>query len=97
MQGYREVPDSGVHSSGVPGVFSSIIKLLKFHGKLNFREISKYAYEYAKNGFPIHPGLIYQERSGLKDLEKRIKSEFINTKNLYLSNGKIPQPYSIQK
>ena len=97
MQGYREVPDSGVHSAGVPGVFSSIIKLLKFHGKLNFREISKYAYEYAKNGFPIHPGLIYQERSGLKDLEKRIKSEFINTKNLYLPNGKIPQPYSIQK
>ena len=25
MQGYREVPDNGIHSSGVPGVFSSII------------------------------------------------------------------------
>ncbi|MDB4234448.1 gamma-glutamyltransferase, partial [Alphaproteobacteria bacterium] len=69
MQGYREVPDSGIHSSGVPGVFSSIINLLKVHGTLSFNEISKYAYEYAKNGFPIHPGLIFQEGNGLKDLQ----------------------------
>jgi len=97
MQGYREVPDSGIHSAGVPGVFSSIINLLKFHGKLTFSEISKYAYEYAKNGFPIHPGLIYQEGSGLNEIEKKIKKEFINTRNLYLPNGKVPKPHTIQK
>ncbi|MDC0861725.1 gamma-glutamyltransferase [Alphaproteobacteria bacterium] len=97
MQGYREVPDTGIHASGVPGVFSSIINLLKFHGSLTFNEISKYAYEYAKNGFPIHPGLIHQEGNGLKDLELRIKNDFPNTKNLYFKNGKVPEPYSIQK
>ena len=97
MQGYREVPDNGIHSSGVPGVFSSIINLLKVHGTLSFNEISKYAYEYAKNGFPIHPGLIFQEGNGLKDLQKKIRKDFPNTKNLYFKNGKLPEPYSIQK
>ena len=42
MQGYREVPDNGIHSSGVPGVFSSIINLLKVHGTLSFNEISRF-------------------------------------------------------
>jgi len=97
MQGYREVPDNGIHSSGVPSVFSSIINLLKTHGTLSFNEISKYAYEYAKNGFPIHPGLIFQEGNGLKDLQQKIRKDFPNTQNLYFKNRKLPDPYSIQK
>lgn len=97
MQGYREVPEMGVHSAGIPAVFSSLMNLLKNHGTLNFREISKYALNYAKEGFPIHEGLIGQESTGLRDIHKRLRKNFPNTSNLYLRNGKVPDLHSIQK
>ena len=50
-KGYREVPDNGIISAGVPSAFSSIFRLLQHYGKLNFQTIAQYAKVYAKKGF----------------------------------------------
>jgi gamma-glutamyltranspeptidase/glutathione hydrolase len=56
-KGLREIPDQGILSAGVPSAFSSIFRLLQNYGKLNFRDIAKYAHQYAKTVFPFIMGL----------------------------------------
>ena len=42
--------------------FSSIFRMLQLYGTLDFRTISKYAKEYAKEGYPLHTGVINQNK-----------------------------------
>ena len=89
-KGFREIPDQGILSAGVPSAFSSIFRLLQNYGKLNFRDIAKYAHQYAKEGFPIHNGIVNQNKFGLKDMKEKFTKEWHNSANLYLKKGKVP-------
>ncbi len=90
-RGYTEVPDEGILCAGVPAAFSSIFRVLQLYGKLDFRTISKYAKEYAKEGFPLHTGIINQNKFGLKSLKGKFINEWKNSAKLYLKNNKIPK------
>ncbi len=90
-RGYTEVPDEGILCAGVPAAFSSIFRVLQLYGKLDFRTISKYAKEYAKEGFPLHTGIINQNKFGLKSLKGKFIKEWKNSAKLYLKNNKIPK------
>ena len=96
-KGFREIPDQGILSAGVPSAFSSIFRLLQNYGKLNFRDIARYAHQYAKNGFPIHNGIINQNKFGLRDLREKFTKEWNNSANLYLKKGKLPLVGTLQK
>ena len=90
-KGYREVPDQGIISAGIPSAFSSIFRLLQNYGKLNFRTIAQYALKYAKDGFPIHNGIINQKKFGLIELQEKFVTEWKHSANLYLKKGKVPK------
>ena len=90
-RGYTEVPDEGILCAGVPAAFSSIFRVLQLYGKLDFRTISKYAKEYAKEGYPLHTGIINQNKFGLKSLKGKFIKEWKNSAKLYLKNNKIPK------
>lgn len=96
-KGYREVPDQGIISAGIPSAFSSIFRLLQNYGKLNFRTISQYALTYAKEGFPIHNGIINQKKFGLIDLKEKFLNEWHHSANLYLKNANTPDVGSLLK
>ena len=96
-KGFREIPDQGILSAGVPSAFSSIFRLLQNYGKLNFRDIAKYASQYAKEGYPIHNGIVNQNKFGLRDLREKFTKEWNNSANLYLKKGKLPLVGTLQK
>ncbi len=94
-RGFTEVPDEGVLCAGVPAAFSSIFRMLQLYGTLDFRTISKYAKEYAKEGYPLHTGIINQNKFGLKSLKSKFIREWKNSAKLYLKNNKIPKVGSL--
>ena len=94
-RGYTEVPDEGILCAGVPAAFSSIFRMLQLYGTLDFRTISKYAKEYAKKGYPLHAGIINQNKFGLKSLKGKFIREWKNSAKLYLKNNKIPKVGSL--
>ena len=97
-RGYTEVPDQGILSAGVPAAFSSIFRMLQRYGNLDFKTISQYAKVYAKEGFPIHTGIINQNKFGLNSLKNKFRKEWKNSAKLYLKNNKdIPKVGSLFK
>ena len=97
-RGYTEVPDQGILSAGVPAAFSSIFRILQKYGSLDFKTISQYAKVYAKEGFPIHTGIINQNKFGLNSLKDKFRKEWKNSAKLYLKNNKdIPKVGSLFK
>ena len=97
-RGYTEVPDQGILSAGVPAAFSSIFRMLQKYGSLDFKTISQYAKVYAKEGFPIHTGIINQNKFGLNSLKDKFRKEWKNSAKLYLKNNKhIPKIGSLFK
>ncbi len=97
-RGYTEVPDQGILSAGVPAAFSSIFRMLQRYGSLDFKTISQYAKVYAKEGFPIHSGIIDQNKFGLNSLKDKFRKEWKNSAKLYLKNNKdIPKVGSLFK
>ena len=97
-RGYTEVPDQGILSAGVPAAFSSIFRMLQRYGSLDFKIISQYAKVYAKEGFPIHSGIINQNKFGLNSLKDKFRKEWKNSAKLYLKNNKdIPKVGSLFK
>ncbi len=94
-RGYTEVPDEGILCAGVPAAFSSIFRMLQLYGKLDFRTISKYAKEYAKDGYPLHTGIINQNKFGLISLKSKFTKEWKNSAKLYLKDNKIPKVGSL--
>ena len=97
-RGYTEVPDQGILSAGVPAAFSSIFRMLQRYGSLDFKIISQYAKVYAKEGFPIHTGIINQNKFGLNSLKDKFRKEWKNSARLYFKNNKdIPKVGSLFK
>ena len=97
-RGYTEVPDQGILSAGVPAAFSSIFRMLQRYGSLDFKTISQYAKVYAKEGFPIHTGIINQNKFGLNSLKDKFRKEWKNSAKLYFKNNKdIPKVGSLFK
>ena len=97
-RGCTEVPDQGILSAGVPAAFSSIFRMLQRYGSLDFKTISQYAKVYAKEGFPIHTGIINQNKFGLNSLKDKFRKEWKNSAKLYLKNNKdIPKVGSLFK
>ncbi len=97
-RGCTEVPDQGILSAGVPAAFSSIFRMLQRYGNLDFKTISQYAKVYAKEGFPIHTGIINQNKFGLNSLKNKFRKEWKNSAKLYLKNNKdIPKVGSLFK
>ena len=51
------VPGSGLLAACVPAAFGTWLLLLAAHGRLRLREVMEYAIGYARDGYPVLPGI----------------------------------------
>ena len=90
-RGYSDVPDEGVLAAGVPAAPGALIRTLARHGRLSLAEVAAPAIELARNGFPLHSGMLNQEKFGIRALEQKFRREWPGSAALYLPDGDLPQ------
>ena len=64
---------------------------------MSFNEVAAPAIAFARDGFPIHRGLLGQERFGIRDLAEKFRNFWPASAALYLSNGEVPEEGTIIK
>lgn len=87
--GHTEIPPEGVLAAGVPGAMGAILEALSRFGRLRFEDVSARAIELARDGFPVHSGLIRQHKSGITDNFQKFLG-WPGTAGIYLPDGRIP-------
>jgi gamma-glutamyltranspeptidase/glutathione hydrolase len=90
-RGFADVPDEGILSAGVPAAFGALLTALRRFGRLSFSEVAANVLELARNGFPASPGLIRQERHGLRDLAPKFTRQWPGSAQLYIPDGRVPE------
>ena len=95
-RGLVDVPDRGVLAAGVPATLAAVLKALSLGGKLPFGAIAAPALDLARGGFPVHRGLVAQEKFGLASLAAAVGQEWPASAALYWPNGAAPREGSVQ-
>jgi gamma-glutamyltranspeptidase/glutathione hydrolase len=89
-RGLNDLPDEGILVAGVPAAFGALITALMKYGTLPFGDVAAQAIYLARNGFPVHRGLLRQPRYGLHALEKKLPERYPGSAALYLPGGHAP-------
>ncbi len=97
QRGLESVPDSGILASGVPAAPGALITASLQFGTLSFEQVVQAALHYARHGFPVHAGILEQERYGLRDCAQHFRRNWPESAKLYLPDGKLPDLPSILK
>jgi gamma-glutamyltranspeptidase/glutathione hydrolase len=80
------IPGSGLLPATVPGSFGAWMLLLRDFGTMNLEDVFAPALGYARNGYPVVPG-IHTLLSALRDL---FVTEWTSSADTYLINGNVP-------
>lgn len=94
-RGYHEMPDEGIMAAGVPATVGALVTALKLYGTMPFAEVAAPAIDLARNGVPLHCGVIGQERFGIRDLLAKFRTEWPASANLYLRDNEVPREGSL--
>lgn len=86
-RGLKLIPPTGVLAAGVPAAISALLEILKRFGSLPLAAIVEPAYLLAKDGFPVHEGLIHLAGFGLKDTHKLFSRQWPGSAAIYLQSG----------
>lgn len=90
-RGYTEVPAEGILAAGVPAAFGALLFALSEFGRLAFEDVITSALYLARNGFPVHRGLIHQPRFGIHDLQTQFRHQWSASAALYLPDDQVPE------
>jgi gamma-glutamyltranspeptidase / glutathione hydrolase len=96
-RGFSDVPEEGILAAGVPATPGSLLLALERFGSMSFNEVAAPAIAFARDGFPIHRGLLSQERFGIRDLAEKFRNFWPASAALYLSNGEVPEEGMVLK
>ncbi|MGQ9364908.1 gamma-glutamyltransferase family protein [Azospirillum sp. ST 5-10] len=88
--GHAAIPDEGVLAAGVPGALGAIVEALARFGRMSFADVSARAVELARDGFPVHSGLLRQHKFGIRDNLDKFRARWPGTAALYLPDGRMP-------
>lgn len=89
--GLDAVPGSGLLPAVVPGSFDGWLVLLRDHGTLRLRDALEDAIGYAENGYPV----VEKITGTISKVANLFSTEWTTSADLWLSNGKPPQPGTI--
>ena len=89
-RGLSDVPQEGILAAGVPSALSALITVLIEFGRLSFAEVSAAAVTLAREGVPVHRGLLRQPNYGLEALREKFRRQWPASAELYLPEGKLP-------
>jgi gamma-glutamyltranspeptidase/glutathione hydrolase len=85
-QGFKEMPQRGIHTVTLPGAVHGWESLLKSHGTKKLSEVLRAAIRHAEEGFPVAELTAEQWRES----EERLKADEGGRRN-YLVNGRAPR------
>ncbi len=91
-RGYDQVPDTGVLAAGVPAAVGAYVEALARFGTLTFSEVCSSALKLAREGFPIHRGILYMPDFGLLENLGQIRQHWPSTAAVYLPDNALPAP-----
>ena len=91
-RGYSDVPDTGILAAGVPAAIGAYTTALERFGTLSFADVCAAALALARDGFPAHRGLLYMPDFGVHDIQELIRTNWKNTAEVYLPDGRLPGP-----
>ncbi|MGR8953089.1 MAG: gamma-glutamyltransferase [Gammaproteobacteria bacterium] len=80
----------GALAAAIPGMPAGIVHLSERYGRLPLAESLKPAIRYAENGFAV--GHKFRKLLGMR---RQIVSRFPSASRIFLSRGKVPEPFSI--
>ena len=90
-RGLKEVPPEGVLAAGVPALFSALGEMLARFGGLPLEAVLQPALELARDGFPLHQGLLHMPRFSLAANRAKFIEQWPATAALYLEpDGALP-------
>lgn len=89
-RGFEKIPPTGVFAAGVPGAMGSLLEALGRFGRLSFADVSAPAMDLARNGFPVHSGLLRQHKFGILDNLELFRREWHGSAAVYLPGGEVP-------
>ena len=81
------VPGSGLLAACVPAAFGTWMLLLAAHGRLRLREVMEYAIGYARDGYPVVPGI----SAGIASVADAFREHWPSSAEIYLADG-VPAP-----
>ena len=89
LKAYRDrgldlIPPAGVLAAGVPAAVSALLEVLKRYGSVPLEDILEPAQALAREGFPLHEGLVHQPGFGLEDNCRRFAREWPGSASIYL-------------
>ncbi|MEE9157572.1 MAG: gamma-glutamyltransferase family protein [Gammaproteobacteria bacterium] len=90
-RGFSDVPVEGIYAAGVPATLGALVKALQHFGRFCFADVAAPAFSLARDGFPVHRGLIHMPRFGIKDLEQEFRKSWPGSAGVYLPNETLPQ------
>jgi gamma-glutamyltranspeptidase/glutathione hydrolase len=94
-RGLTSVPDEGILCAGVPATLASLLLALERFGTASFAELASPVIALARDGFPMHRGLLNQEKYGIRDLAEKFRRRWKASAELYLPDGEVPEEGAI--
>ncbi len=85
------VPGTGLLSAVVPGAFDAWMLLLRDYGTMTLAEVFEAALDYAANGVPV----VGHTTATIDSVADLFRNEWTSSADVYLPNGKTPQPGSL--
>ena len=83
------VPGTGLLAACVPAAFGTWMLLLARYGSLPLREVMQYAIGYARDGYPVVPGI----SAGIASVADLFRDHWPSSAEVYLAGG-VPAPGS---
>jgi gamma-glutamyltranspeptidase/glutathione hydrolase len=83
-RGLDLIPPMGVLAAGVPAAVSALLEVLKRYGTMPLEDILEPAYLLAREGFPLHEGLVNLPGFGLNDNRRLFTLEWPGSASVYL-------------
>lgn len=87
-RGLTDMPDENILCAGVPGGLAAMVTALQRWGRLTFGEVAAAARDCARQGFPVHKGLVLQPKYGLEPCAEKFRRW--TTGQVYLPGGRVP-------
>src|SRR6266550_3233514 len=81
------VPGSGLLAACVPAAFGTWMLLLADHGRLRLRDVMEYAIGYAREGYPVVPGI----SAGIASVAGAFREHWPSSAEVYMADG-VPAP-----
>jgi gamma-glutamyltranspeptidase/glutathione hydrolase len=89
-RGLTDMPDENILCAGVPSGVAALLTALMRWGRLTFADVAATARDYARQGFPVHKGLVLQPKYGIAACAEKFR-RWQGTASVYLPGGQVPK------